>query len=240
MKEISGGDKISARGLFKEPIEFHPQFKLILTCNNLPDIPANDGGTWRRLRVVEFEMKFVDNPDPNDPKQKKKNPYFKNDFDVLKESLMSLLIYRFNHYKKHGLKEPNKVTLYTSDYQRNSDIYLEYIVEKLVRTNSKQDLIKLSQLYDMFKVWYKRYYNVQTNITQKEFKTNILVKLPNCFNKNNKLVGYMFMDEDADDPIELNNIEIVENDFDSNTITISTDLNKPKTKTNNIKSLLDI
>ena len=241
MKEISGGDKISARGLFKEPIEFHPQFKLILTCNNLPDIPANDGGTWRRLRVVEFEMKFVDNPDPNDPKQKKKNPYFKNDFDVLKESLMSLLIYRFKHYKKHGLKEPNKVTLYTSDYQRNSDIYLEYIVEKLVRTNSKQDLIKLSQLYDMFKVWYKRYYNVQTNVTQKEFKTNILVKLPNCFNKTNKLVGYIFMDEDADDPIELNNIEIVENDFDSNTITISTDLNnKPKIKTNNIKSLLDI
>lgn len=241
MKEISGGDVISARGLFKEPVEFHPQFKLVLTCNNLPDIPASDGGTWRRLRVVEFEMKFVDNPNPTDSKQKKKNPYFKNDFDVLKESLMSLLINRFIHYKKHGLKEPNKVTLYTSDYQRNSDIYLEYIVEKLVRTDSNNDIIKLPQLYSMFKVWYKDYYNNSTNINQKEFKTNMNIKLPERFTKTNSLVGYKFIDEDADETIDNINIESVTNGIDSNTITISTDINmNMPIKSKNIRNSLDI
>ncbi len=243
MKEISGGDKISARGLYKEPVEFHPQFKLILTCNNLPEIPANDGGTWRRLRVVEFEMKFVDNPDPNDPKQKKKNPYFKNDFNILNESLMSLLIERFKQYKLNGLKEPNKVTLYTSNYQRNSDIYLDFIAENLVRTDLSNDTIQMKSLYSTFKVWYKDYYNTPTNVNQKEFKTNILIKLPGSFNNSGSLIGYKFNDEETENVSEYNNIQIISNDINSNTVTISTDINetnkKPK-KTNHTKSVLDM
>ena len=31
MKELTGGDKIQARGLFKDPIEFKPQWKIVMT-----------------------------------------------------------------------------------------------------------------------------------------------------------------------------------------------------------------
>ena len=62
MKEYTGGDKIKARGLHKDPIEFKPQFKLVLLCNELPKVPPNDEATWRRMEVVEFKSKFVDKP----------------------------------------------------------------------------------------------------------------------------------------------------------------------------------
>jgi hypothetical protein len=39
--------------LYSDPIEFRPQFSMV-TCNTLPAVPDNDGGTWRRIRVIEF------------------------------------------------------------------------------------------------------------------------------------------------------------------------------------------
>ena len=66
MKELTGGDTIQARGLHKEPIEFKPQFGMVMASNVLPTVPGDDGGVWRRMRVVRFNSKFKDAPDPND------------------------------------------------------------------------------------------------------------------------------------------------------------------------------
>jgi hypothetical protein len=35
---------------------------MVMTCNTLPAVPDNDGGTWRRIRVIEFGSKFVTEP----------------------------------------------------------------------------------------------------------------------------------------------------------------------------------
>ena len=58
MKEITGGDPIQGRALFKDTVTFIPQFKLVVCTNTLFDVKSNDDGTWRRIRVCDFMSKF--------------------------------------------------------------------------------------------------------------------------------------------------------------------------------------
>ena len=80
MKELTGGDKITARGLYKDAVTFTPQFKLVMMTNNLFDIKSNDDGTWRRIRICEFLSLFTEDPVEGD----KEKPYqFKVSLKVL-------------------------------------------------------------------------------------------------------------------------------------------------------------
>ena len=176
MKELTGNDKISARALFKEPIEFFPQFKTVLTCNKLPFIPSNDGGTWRRLRVAPFEMKFVNNP--KEPYERKKDRYLKDKMDNWKEAFLFLLIDRYvTRFKINGLKEPEKVKEFTNEYQRQSDIYYEYISEQLQLTGNSKDRINLTTMYNDFKMWYKEAHTERKIPARAEFKENVEEKI---------------------------------------------------------------
>jgi P4 family phage/plasmid primase-like protien len=119
MKELSGGDKIMARALYKEPFEFVPQFKMLLLCNQLPHVPSDDGGTWRRIRVVEFTSKFVEEPSgPNE---------FVIDYDLTsrmeewREHFMALLIHYYKKYQVEGITEPAEVMKCTTDYKSQND-----------------------------------------------------------------------------------------------------------------------
>lgn len=153
MKELSGGDKIQARALFKEPIEFKPQFKMILTCNNLPNVPSDDGGTWRRIRVVEFTSKFVEKPNPNNLNEFQMDTSISSRFDEWKEHFMSLLIEKYKEYIKVGgtIHEPEEVMRCTREYQRNNDSYAEFVAQKIMK--SDMDSITVPQVYESFKSW---------------------------------------------------------------------------------------
>ena len=127
MKELSGGDKIFARAIYKEPIEFRPQFKMLLLCNHLPSVPSDDGGTWRRIRVVEFKSKFTHEPDPNNPLEFKIDYELSAKMEHWREHFMSMLIEYYKTYKREGLHEPDEVTQCTRDYQRRNDHYADFV-----------------------------------------------------------------------------------------------------------------
>tara|TARA_B100001094_G_scaffold64273_1_gene60295 strand:- start:6411 stop:8933 length:2523 start_codon:yes stop_codon:yes gene_type:complete len=159
MKELTGGDIIQARGLFKEPVEFKPQFKLILTCNTLPTIPSNDGGTWRRLRVLDFPSKFVD--DPTEPNEYKKDNDLDDKMKTWKEVFMYTLIQTYPKYKSQGLQEPPSIQRFTKEYQKRSDLLLDYLNDAVDFTNDKNDVMELIPLHEKFKVWYESGYGAK-------------------------------------------------------------------------------
>jgi len=63
VKELTGGDTITARHLYAEQFSFVPTCKLWLAANDAPNMSDRDSGLWRRLRRVPFEH-VIKKPDP--------------------------------------------------------------------------------------------------------------------------------------------------------------------------------
>ena len=156
MKELTGGDKIQARGLFQDPIEFKPQWKIVMTSNVLPEVSANDNGTWRRIRVTEYISRFVN---PNDIKPDKKKNVFPIDYDLstkLKawpEAFMYILINYYHDYIDNGNPEPYEVIKAAEDYKKQSDIFLQFITDNI--TESPTEKLSIDEIYNLFREWYK-------------------------------------------------------------------------------------
>jgi P4 family phage/plasmid primase-like protien len=172
MKELSGGDKIYSRGLYSNPIEFKPQFKMLLTCNHLPDIPSLDDGTWRRVRVVNFTSKFVDNPSEGAENEFKKDNTISEKMDNWKEAFMYVLTKHLKDYKMYGIQEPESVMRHTNVFKQKSDKLVEYFEDNIERTNSSSDVLTITKFYSHFKFWWRDTNNTVPP-TQKEFKEYI-------------------------------------------------------------------
>ncbi len=174
LKELTGGDKIICRGLFQEPFEMKPQFKLLLCCNHKPKIPPDEESTWRRFLIVEFISKFVHDP-------KEKNEFKRNDnlstekIPMWSQYFINLLIRYFYIYKEEGLKPPKEVEDATSEYRLESDEYLQFIKEHM--TEDKSSVVKIEEVYSAFKAWYDTNYAPQKAKPRREFKSQMERKL---------------------------------------------------------------
>ena len=153
MKELSGGDRIQCRGLFKEPIEFKPQFKMIMTCNELPEVPSDDGGTWRRIRVVDFSSKFKEDPDPNNPKEFMMDTELGEKFDRWADPFMSMIIENHKTTDLRNIKEPMEVRSATESYKKNNDVVGQFIDEKIVRDDTVERPVMLQSIHSTFRAW---------------------------------------------------------------------------------------
>ena len=183
LKELTGGDKISTRALYKETFEFKPQFKIVLCCNDIPTLPPNDGGLWRRVRVTEFKSRFVDNPSPLTqqlPLDHPDNPreFVKEDvndrFNDWKEVFMSWLLNRwYKKYKRDGLIEPEEVIRYTRKIQEENDDIKKFWGECVIKGDPQKDKLKITEVFKSYKDWIKDTKKSSNTITRDKFKAEV-------------------------------------------------------------------
>lgn len=152
MKELSGNDRILTRGLYKEPFEFKPQFKMILTCNELPEVPSDDGGTWRRIRVIEFKSKFCENP--TKPNEFAMDLELSDKFERWAEPFMSMLIERHKSINPNSIHEPMEVRIATESYKNNNDIIGQFIHEKIdIVKDQPDERMNITNIFNEFRLW---------------------------------------------------------------------------------------
>ncbi len=156
-KELSGNDRFMVRGLYSEPIEIRPQLKQFMTTNDLPEIKSIDGGTWRRIRVIDFMSKFVEHPDPNNQYEFKLDTTLKDKISSWAPAFISYLIHVYTTMYDIPNREPEpaEVKASTEQYRKEQDIFKEYYETCYTMTDNKKEGIKKKDVSSHFKMWFK-------------------------------------------------------------------------------------
>ncbi len=197
MKNITGQDKIEARPLYGDPFQYTPQFKLLLACNHLPNIPSDDGGTWRRIRVIDFAIKFTLNP--QNQNERKSDPKLREKMKKWHQAFMWILINKYYpiYVENEGMDnlEPERVKSATDKYKADSNIIMEFFNEELeAKTDSH---LPMSYVYNQFNEWYKNSYNDKKPFPKrklKEYFDNNNFKIVNEYGEGLVIKGIGFRD----------------------------------------------
>ena len=155
LKEITGGDDMTARALFKNTITFVPQFKLVVCTNVLFDIKSNDDGTWRRIRLCPYKSKFCEDPKTDDPEEPYQFLIDKN-LDVKIKTwvnvFMAMLVKKA--FETDGKVRTCAAVTASSNKYRNTQDYLSEFMRDKIRAADEDTYIKKTEVYEEFKKWY--------------------------------------------------------------------------------------
>lgn len=120
LKDLTGGDSLTARFLHQEFFDFTPTHRLIIRGNHKPAITGQDDGIWRRLRLVPFTVSIP--PDEQD----------KHLLQKLTAELSGILNWAIEgclEWQREGLKPPEIITEAVRAYREESDVLGRFIAE---------------------------------------------------------------------------------------------------------------
>ena len=123
VKQLTGGDRITARFLNAEFFTFEPTFTVILSTNHRPEIRGTDHAIWRRIRLIPFEVTIP-------PAQQDRHLL---DRVLLPEApgILAWLVQGCRRWQREGLDDvPAVVMAATADYQRDCDMLGPFLEDR--------------------------------------------------------------------------------------------------------------
>lgn len=142
VKQLTGGDTITARFLFKEYFDFKPQFKIWLAANHKPNVRGSDHGIWRRIRLVPFTVTIPEAE--RDPRLTQK----------LAGELPGILAWAVRGclaWREHGLSMPPEVLAATASYREEMDRFGGFFDEVCVVEDGAD--VTAKDLYEAYQRW---------------------------------------------------------------------------------------
>ena len=142
IKQLTGGDTVAARALYKDVSEFKAKATIWVACNHKPEVDVADEAMWRRLRMIPFSRVF--RPEEQDPDLSTKLVEEHN--GILGWMLQGLWM-----YNAQGLVEPEAVARATAAYRDEMDSVKQFIASQaLVNADAR---IAVSELKVAYKAW---------------------------------------------------------------------------------------
>jgi P4 family phage/plasmid primase-like protien len=150
VKQLTGGDPITARHLYKDYFTYIPQFKILLSCNHLPVIKGTDHGIWRRVQLVPFLCRWRVKPD-DPPELPDADP---NLYDKLQAELPGILAWAVRgclEWQEVGLLPPASVLAATNSYREDQDTFGAFLRDHTIVGAGCSVLS--SVLYEAYQQW---------------------------------------------------------------------------------------
>lgn len=144
LKQVTGGDRVSGRFLYRETFTYRPQFKLWIATNHDPD--ARDDALWRRLKKISFNHTV--------PKEKR-DPRLKamlRDPEVGGKAVLAWAVEgAIKWYNDGGLKEPDRVKAEVQAYQQEQDRIWHFVQDCIAVAPGA--ITPLNDMYATYKNW---------------------------------------------------------------------------------------
>jgi len=127
VKELTGGDLMTARHMRQDYFQFRPTHKIFMCGNHLPVIRGTDHaicirGTdhaiWRRIMLIPFTVTF-----PEERQDKELSARLRAEAS----GILNWLVEGFLEWQNKGLAEPAEVTTATGAYRSEMDILGDFI-----------------------------------------------------------------------------------------------------------------
>lgn len=123
VKDLTGGDAITARFLFTNPFTFIPTHKLWIFGNYKPRISGTDEGIWRRIRVVPFTVTI--------PKeQRRRMSDVLAEFQTEMPGILTWAVKGSLLWHANRLPMVDAVQSATAEYRNEQDLVQQFLEEK--------------------------------------------------------------------------------------------------------------
>lgn len=147
IKQMTGGEEITARALYENAHTYRPQFTLWLSCNDLPSVSDYSLFASDRLRVIEFTRHFSETEQDKNLKQ-----------ELCEETAMpGIFMWMVRGYRKYlgrGLVMSPEMRKVVAKYERGNDSVLQFLEDKCVKAGAGAEVgIGLKTLYSTYKLW---------------------------------------------------------------------------------------
>ncbi|MFR6290248.1 MAG: phage/plasmid primase, P4 family [Peptococcaceae bacterium] len=143
IKQLTGGDKVTARFQYGHEFEYTPEFKIWMGTNHKPIIRGRDEGIWRRLHLIPFHVQIPENEVDKTLKYKLKREYMA----ILNWAVEGALL-----WQREGLKKPKAVAAAVNEYKSEMDVVAIFLEECTERGPGD---VRAAELYQVYREWAK-------------------------------------------------------------------------------------
>ncbi|WP_425308748.1 phage/plasmid primase, P4 family [Ammonicoccus fulvus] len=142
VKRLVGGDKIRARRMRQDFVEFDPTHTAMLVTNHLPKVSEDDPALWARLRVIPFDV--VIPPDEQDKHLGEK-------LQLEADAILSWAVAGWQDYQQRGMADPEAVRVATTNYHADADAIGRFITDECL--TGIAHWVEFADLWERWCIW---------------------------------------------------------------------------------------